>query len=142
MVKAEAILATLGQKRSKKAATETARELVRNGMPASALDRLAEQLGVSLAEVQLVVGIPAATAARKRAANDILKPAFSDRAFRIARMLTLATDVLESREKAAHWMREPNRALRGEAPLRLLDTEIGAREVETVLERIEHGIYS
>jgi putative toxin-antitoxin system antitoxin component (TIGR02293 family) len=141
MVRVEAILATLGQKRTKKAA-QAARDLVREGLPASTLDRLAEQLGVPLSEIQAIVGIPAATAARKRAANETLKPALSDRAFRIARMLTLAAGVLESREKAAHWLREPNRALRGEVPLRMLDTEIGAREVELVLERIEHGVYS
>jgi putative toxin-antitoxin system antitoxin component (TIGR02293 family) len=143
MVNAEAILATLGQKRGKKGqAADAARDLVRQGMPASALDRLADQLGVPLSEIQRIVGIPPATAARKRAANETLKPALSDRAFRIARMLTLATDVFESREKAAHWMREPNRALHGEVPLHLLDTEIGSREVEQILERIEHGVYS
>jgi uncharacterized protein (DUF2384 family) len=36
-------------------------------------------------------------------------------------------------------MRKPNRALGGSAPLKLMDTEVGARAVEGVLGRIAYG---
>jgi putative toxin-antitoxin system antitoxin component (TIGR02293 family) len=45
-------------------------------------------------------------------------------------------------EKAGEWLRTPNRALGGERPLDLLDTDVGAREVEDVLGRIAYGVYS
>jgi uncharacterized protein (DUF2384 family) len=32
--------------------------------------------------------------------------------------------------------------LNGELPIRLLDTDVGARQVEDILGRIEHGIVS
>jgi putative toxin-antitoxin system antitoxin component (TIGR02293 family) len=40
------------------------------------------------------------------------------------------------------WLRTPNTALRGETPISLLETDIGARMVERVLGRIEHGVIS
>ena len=113
--------------------------LVRTGVPADSLDRIAKQLRVPVAEVQALIGIPPATAARKRASKGTLKPELSDRLVRIANVFAIARGVLESEERAARWLKEPNRALRGGVPLRRLDTEIGAREVEQVLYRLEHG---
>ncbi|MCD6392212.1 MAG: DUF2384 domain-containing protein [Planctomycetes bacterium] len=45
-------------------------------------------------------------------------------------------------ERAHRWLRKPNRVLDGEAPINLLDTDFGAKQVETVLGRIEHGVVS
>lgn len=39
-------------------------------------------------------------------------------------------------------MVKPNRALGGERPLALLDSDVGSLAVERVLGRIEHGVYS
>lgn len=144
MVNPEIVLSFLGQRppRKGKASPEHMRNLVRRGMPAKVLHKLAEALGVSLSDLQGVVGIPRTTASRQRSNEAILKPILSDRAYRVAWILALAVDVLESRERAAAWLREPNRALGGHVPFSLLDTETGARDVETVLMRIEHGIYS
>lgn len=144
MVNAEAILETLGQRPRKKtqSAADAVIALVRAGMPARSLDRLAERLRVPIAEVQSILGLPPATAARKRAAKAALKPAISDRIVRIANIWTIASSVLESEEKASAWLQQPNRALGGNIPLRMLDTEMGAREVERVLHRLEFGVYS
>jgi len=53
-----------------------------------------------------------------------------------------AEEVLGTAEKAARWLKKPNRALGGAVPLAQLDTDIGARQVEEILGRIEHGLYS
>ena len=53
-----------------------------------------------------------------------------------------AEDVLESREKALRWLDSPNRALGGRRLLDLLDTGLGAKQVEEILGRIESGVYS
>jgi putative toxin-antitoxin system antitoxin component (TIGR02293 family) len=66
----------------------------------------------------------------------------SDRLFRVGRIAALAEETLGSKDKAKRWLQKPNRALGGAAPLRLLDTELGARQVEDVLGRIAHGVYS
>jgi uncharacterized protein (DUF2384 family) len=45
-------------------------------------------------------------------------------------------------DKARGWLKTPNRALGCEMPLDLLDTVIGARQLEEVLLRINYGIFS
>ncbi len=51
-------------------------------------------------------------------------------------------EVFGSREKSEVWLNEPNRALNMQTPLDLLDTDEGAKQVEDVLIRIEHGVFS
>ena len=53
-----------------------------------------------------------------------------------------AVSVFGAEDKATTWLQRPNRALNGERPIQLLDTDLGARQVEDVLGRIEHGIAS
>jgi len=52
----------------------------------------------------------------------------------------VAEETFGSQEKAGVWLRRPTTVLAGERPLHLLDTDEGAREVETLLGRISHGI--
>jgi putative toxin-antitoxin system antitoxin component (TIGR02293 family) len=66
----------------------------------------------------------------------------SDLVVRIAGAVARAIDVLGDRKKAVRWLTTSNRALGGEIPITLLDTSAGAHEVETVLDRIEYGVYS
>ena len=63
----------------------------------------------------------------------------SDRLYRLARVVALAKRHIGDEEAAARWLRRPNRALGGNVPLELLDTELGARAVENVLGRIAFG---
>ena len=58
------------------------------------------------------------------------------------RIMIRAVEVLGSREEASRWLHAPNPALGGQTPLELLDTDLGSRQVEDVLGRIEHGVYS
>jgi putative toxin-antitoxin system antitoxin component (TIGR02293 family) len=50
--------------------------------------------------------------------------------------------VLGDADKARRWLKAPNRALGGEVPFDLLDTDIGAHQIEDVLMRLNHGIFS
>ena len=69
-------------------------------------------------------------------------PKESDRLSHLARVTIMAMQILGTQEKAKQWLERPNRALGGEVPLHLLDTDIGARQVEAVLGRIDYGIFS
>ena len=53
----------------------------------------------------------------------------------------LAERVFGDRDAAREWLLAPNPALDNAAPSRLLSNENGMRRVETVLTRIEHGVY-
>jgi putative toxin-antitoxin system antitoxin component (TIGR02293 family) len=65
----------------------------------------------------------------------------SDRLTRISRINAVATEQFGNAEKAARWLRKPNRALDGAAPLDLLATGEGARVVEETIMRIAHGLF-
>jgi putative toxin-antitoxin system antitoxin component (TIGR02293 family) len=114
---------------------------VREGIPAARFDALKELLGVSTERLTDVVGISPSTLSRRRKRGRFDKDE-SERILRIARIALRAVGVLGGPENARKWLTEPARALGGEKPLKFADTEPGAREVERLLIRLEHGVYS
>ena len=117
-------------------------ELVREGLPVEALFLLAERLDLRQAEISARIGIPLRTLTRRLAQHARLTAAESDRTVRLAQVFANAAETLGSEEKASQWLKTPNRALRGQAPLDQLDTDPGVREVEDILGRISYGVYS
>lgn len=118
-----------------------ARDAVRQGLPYSAFETVVAQLDMPPQQMTQVLGIPLRTLARRKTEHRFT-PQESDRLYRLQRTIDLATEVLGSVEKARRWMKAPNRALGGEVPFDLLDTDIGAHQVEEVLVRLDHGIFS
>ncbi len=137
-------LTLLGQRAPKgKSAESAARELVRKGLPARVIDRLAVAFGASAEEILTLIGLSRATGYRQKARGAAgLRAVHSDRAFRLARVMTLARSVLEDDQNAREWFRDPNRALQGERPIDLLDTETGTEQVVRVLNQLERGVYT
>jgi len=115
------------------------RERIKQGLPYRSLESLRERLRLSVPEAANVLHMPARTMARRRQSRK-LDPVESDRLYRIARVAGQAVSVFGTEERATTWLQRPNRALGGELPIRLLDTDVGARQVEDILGRIEHGI--
>jgi putative toxin-antitoxin system antitoxin component (TIGR02293 family) len=60
---------------------------------------------------------------------------------RFARLLALAREVLGGEEHAREWLSNPQHGLGGAIPLEYAKTEVGAREVENLLGRIDQGVY-
>ncbi|MGA8041668.1 MAG: antitoxin Xre/MbcA/ParS toxin-binding domain-containing protein [Terracidiphilus sp.] len=129
----------LGRQMSKSGALA---ELVREGLPVKSLLLLAERLHLRQAEISEKIGIPQRTLTRRLAQHSRLTAVESDRAVRLAQVFSTAIETLGDEEKAAAWLKTPNRALRGARPLDQLDTDPGVREVENVLGRIAYGVYS
>jgi putative toxin-antitoxin system antitoxin component (TIGR02293 family) len=117
------------------------RERLREGLPYESFEALRRGFDLSQNDLAAVLGLPGRTLARRKTQHR-LRPDESDRLVRLARIAALAEDVLGKRHTAAAWLRTPNRALGGEAPLARLDTDLGTRQVEQVLGRIAHGIAS
>lgn len=76
---------------------------------------------------------------RRRREHKKLDSVASERLDRIASVCGLAEDVFESREGATQWMLKPNKALGGDVPIDLCETEIGAKQVRRVLHALEWG---
>lgn len=117
------------------------RDRIKGGLSYHAFDKLRERLHLSLPEAAAVLNVPLRTLARRRIEKKLAADE-SDRLYRLTRVAAHAISVLGTEEKAAAWLRRANRALGGESPLQVLDTDIGARQVEDVLGRLEHGLIS
>ncbi|MEO8657010.1 MAG: antitoxin Xre/MbcA/ParS toxin-binding domain-containing protein [Bryobacteraceae bacterium] len=117
-------------------------QLVREGLPAGSVSALAGRLELGNIVLSRILGIPQRTLTRRLSSGARLSAAESDRTVRFARVYASACEMIGDEDKAAEWLRTPNRALGGERPMDLLGTDLGARGVEDVLGRIAYGIYS
>lgn len=67
----------------------------------------------------------------------------SDRLLRVSRVFGKALALFEGNLEAARtWLSTPAPALAGRTPQDLSTTEVGAREVENLIGRLEHGVFS
>jgi putative toxin-antitoxin system antitoxin component (TIGR02293 family) len=116
------------------------RTRIKSGLPYRSLESVCRRMRLTLPETATILQTPMRTLARRKRERR-LQAVESDRLVRLARVAAHAVAVFGGDEqKAAAWLRRPNRALAGEMPFRLLDTEVGTGQVEDVLGRIEYGI--
>jgi putative toxin-antitoxin system antitoxin component (TIGR02293 family) len=116
--------------------------MTREGLPVKALLALAQEMSIELKALAKVVGISDRTLSRRLASGLRLTAEESDRTMRVARVFAQTKDTFGNATKATHWLQSRNRALGGDVPLELLDTDAGAQSVQTILYRIDYGIYS
>jgi putative toxin-antitoxin system antitoxin component (TIGR02293 family) len=116
--------------------------LIRKGLPTGSITVLAGKLHIGNSILSGKLGIPQRTWTRRLSQALLLTPAESDRTVRMARVFANAVEMIGDEEKAIEWLSTPNRALGGDRPLDLLDTDTGARLVEDILGRIAYGVYS
>ncbi len=114
-------------------------EIVERQLPASAIARLIA-LGLTRAEVDVLV-IPLRTLQHRRSRREKLTVEESDRLLRVARLLSRAESVYESRERALAWLRRAHPRLGNRAPLEMAKTDTGARIVEELLVQIDEGMF-
>ncbi|MGA8533885.1 MAG: antitoxin Xre/MbcA/ParS toxin-binding domain-containing protein [Candidatus Tumulicola sp.] len=115
--------------------------MVREGLPAESVRQLAASTGTTLTALQEVTRIDRSTFGRRVRQRSRLKTDESDRVVRVARIAALAIAALGNQDGIA-WLHEENWALGQRAPIDLLATEVGARQVEQIIGRIEHGVFS
>lgn len=115
-------------------------QAVRQGLPWAAFVSMGLALSLSQAELAAMLHIRSRTLSRRKDSGR-LAGMESDRLFRLARIFAHALDVFESEDRARDWLESENRALGGQRPIELLDTDAGSQEVDDVLGRIEHGIF-
>ena len=141
---AGAVVAALGGRKVLKTEVNSDLDLafaVEDGLPTAAAYRLVTD-GLLAADELYDLVISRRTFERRKDENEPLSPDESDRLLRVVRVIVQAIETLGDVSKAGAWLRTPNRALRREAPLGLLKTDIGARMVEQILGRIAYGVYS
>ena len=115
---------------------------VEMGLSFDSLERVGKMTGLSLDKLRVAVRISPRTLTRRRLEKK-LSPEESDRLVSLSRLLSLAFELFDGDAAGGlRWFTDPNRALGGIAPLEASATEIGSREVENLIGRLEHGVYT
>ena len=115
--------------------------VIEKGLRVEVVKRVVKETGISLEGLSSLLGIVEKTLRRWLAEpGKRLEPAVGDRLYRVAAAYLHAVDVLGSADEARSWLNLPQTGLGGDIPFKALRTEIGAREVENLLGRIEHGV--
>lgn len=114
-------------------------EQIRVGLPFETVAAAAETLGLTIGDLAAFGIIPARTLSHSRQGGQF-SPAQSDRVARFFRIWRRALDTFGGGDQARRWLERPTRPLGDQAPMALLDTEEGARLVDDLLYRIDHGL--
>ena len=117
-------------------------QMIETGLPAGAAEALKEVVGLDDPSMATTLGISIRTLARVRASQSRFDSVVSDRLYRLARLVAIARVVLEHDDRAVQWLTQPQPGLAQRRPIDVAKSDPGAREVENLLIRIEHGVYS
>src|ERR1700690_2616397 len=136
-----AVVAELGGKQTlgrTLASDRDMREAIREGFPPAVVEELMRASGLTLKELASALDLSPRSLQRRRRSGRLARYE-SDRLYRLARIVAIADEDLCNHERALRLLKHPNRALGGLAPVAAIDTELGARQVESILGRIAYG---
>ena len=115
---------------------------VKKGLSYRTFERFRRNTLLSFERVTDLIDIPRRTMTRRKRDGRFL-PDESDRLLRASRLFGKTLELFEGdRDVATEWLTTAQRALGGAVPLDLARTEVGAREVEQLVGRLEHGVFS
>ena len=120
--------------------TELIRQ-IQKGLRFSELETLQNSIDLPFEQLAAKLSISRSTLQRRKTAGR-LSPDESDKVMRLSRLLEHATNVFGDIERARAWLKFPQRGLGGAIPLDYAETEVGAREVDDLLGRIEYSVYT
>ena len=117
-------------------------ESVDRGLAFDSLVRLQRNLDLPYARLLEIVQIPQRTMTRRKKEGR-LTAGESDRVLRTGRVFGRVIELFGGDASAARrWLSTPQTILGGAVPWDLARTEVGSREVEAAVGRIEHGVFS
>lgn len=115
---------------------------IEKGLPYVSFVRLGKNIGIPLDALRSAVGIAPRTFTRRKDEKRFSCEE-SDRIVSLSRLFAQTIELFEGDVKAAqNWLKNPNHALAGRTPLDIAATETGTREVEDLIGRLEHGVFT
>lgn len=116
-------------------------ERIHAGLSYGALERLQRNIALTMEQLAALIQINPRTLARRRSEGKLASDE-SDRLVRASRLFGKALALFEGDADAAReWLGAKAPALGGQTPLMAARTETGAREVENLIGKLEHGVF-
>ena len=115
--------------------------LASEGIQKISFEHFKKAAGFDYDEMAWLIGVARNTLINKKGAErfDI---SISEKIISLAELFTHGIDVFGSMDSFKNWLVQPNRALGMVTPFSLLCSQYGRNEVDTILGRIEWGVYS
>lgn len=115
---------------------------IQKGFRYETFERFRRNIALPVETLMALVSIPRRTLTRRKLEGRFA-PEESDRLARASRVYAKALQLFDGDSQAAsHWFVVPQRGLGGEIPVVVSSTEVGAREVERLIDRLEHGVFA
>ena len=114
---------------------------IQAGLSFSAVRSLQLALDLPLEKIAAFLGMSRATLHRRKSQGKIARNE-SEKLVRYQQLVKKAEEVFGNASSAREWLTHPQPGLGNVKPVEFAKTEIGAREVENLLGRIEYGVYS
>lgn len=126
-------------------------ELVKEGVPASLLVLISEDMAITKDRLYATIGLARATVNRKVREEKVLNQDESERVLGIARLVGQVSTVVkesgnpegfDAAKWVAAWLDRPQQALGGKRPAELMDTADGRSIVSDLVARMQSGAYA
>ncbi|WP_028022587.1 type II RES/Xre toxin-antitoxin system antitoxin [Enterovibrio calviensis] len=118
---------------------DTELDIIRHGLSVKHARKVMKDMAMSSGEWVGLIGLSPRSLQRK-SDSDLLTPSQSEKTLAIRRVVDLAVDYYGSRPVALDWLKTPQVAFGGKAAVDYLDTNTGIQYVETILNRLIHGM--
>lgn len=115
--------------------------LIRDGLKIGVVESFLAKENLLVKDVLEKLYIPSSTYFSKKKNHQPLDAYTSEKFVRLISVLTMASSIL-GKEEAKNWIYRSIPSLGNQAPLNLLDTEVGHRLVEQALLQIKYGMYA
>jgi putative toxin-antitoxin system antitoxin component (TIGR02293 family) len=112
---------------------------IKNGFPAHLFQAMRRAFNLQEHALGVLLNVSMTTLERRVCEHRALGVAASERLDRIATLSHMAEKVFEGRDAAVQWMTRANKALGGNVPILLCETEIGAKQVRRALGALDSG---
>jgi putative toxin-antitoxin system antitoxin component (TIGR02293 family) len=120
----------------------TVHEHILKGLDVGELTAFQAASALPYSQLLDVIRLPASTLTRRKRTGRLTADE-SERLYRLAAVFRQAVDLFGGNiTSAREWFTRPCRGLGWVAPLEMTRTEVGAREVEDLIGRLEHGVFT
>ena len=116
-------------------------ERLAEGLPFECIHNLQKISDLPLDQILKAINLPRRTLFRRKASGR-LAPEESEQLYRLANLIAKAVGLFEGDMAGGiRWLNIPAPALGYVTPLSVAGTDLGTREVENIIIRLEHGVY-
>lgn len=116
-------------------------EIVKDGISKSYLVKLKKNTALDYDALAQALSVTRSTLINKKGSQKYSIP-LSERIIALAELYSFGYEVFEDQDKFNAWMFHPNQALGGAIPFDFIDNIYGREEIQNLIGRIAHGIYS